>query len=105
MRSRRVARGIARGAALLLTVMAGRASAGPPHDLQPVPPAIPFHDPTVLDPQTDADVRHEVDTSFADLNRVVPARERLVRRFGLVSAPYLGEVLASQSSSRTMWWN
>lgn len=105
MRSRRVARGIARGAALLLTVVAGRASAGPPHDLQPVPPAIPFHDPTVLDPQTDADVRHEVDTSFADLNRVVPARERLVRRFGLVSAPYLGEVLASQSSSRTMWWN
>ena len=30
-------------------------------------------------------IAHDIATSFADLNRIGPARERLVRRFGLVS--------------------
>ncbi|MGE0191802.1 MAG: hypothetical protein AB7T63_07130 [Planctomycetota bacterium] len=103
--ARRGGRSLTLALLLALTCTVGRADAGGPRDLQPVPPALPFHDPGILDPQTDTDIRHEIDSSFADLNRVVPARARLVRRFGLVSAPILGEVLGSQSSSRTTWWN
>jgi hypothetical protein len=102
MRSERPRSRLGLLALLLLPAMAAGAEE---RDLQPVPPPILFPDPAVLDPQTAEDIAHDVAISFADLNRVGPCRQRLVRRFGLVSVPHLVRILSEESSSRTQWWN
>ncbi len=74
-------------------------------DLEPLPKAIVFTEPEVYDPPTHAEVVDQIDGSFADLNKVVLARDRLIFRYGLVSMPALRATLFSGAASRTHAWN
>ena len=74
-------------------------------DLEPLPKHIVFTDPEVYDPPTYAEIVDQIDGSFADLNKVVLARERLIFRYGLVSMPALRNTLYSGAASRTHSWN
>ena len=75
--------------------------------LQPLPPKIVFPDPQENEPRTFEDISAVLESSFADLNKVVVARQRLVRRFGVVSTSRLVHALrgGDRSVSQPHAWN
>ena len=77
-------------------------------DLQPVPPRIVFENPEDFEPETLVEISAQIEESFADLNKVTLARERLIRRFGLVSVIRLRQSLRGGSGrgiSQPHAWN
>ena len=86
-------------AAVLL--LAAPLSAAEDPERQPVPPPIVFPNPDPHDLESNREIGDEV--AIVDLARIQDARERLVRRFGLVSVPLLVQATRSDNQPRT--WN
>ena len=89
----------------LVAAPRGPACADAERDLQPVPPLVVFDVPEGIDRLSADDIDHEIRTSFADPNRVVSARTRLVYRFGVVASHALGRALSDSGRSKATWWN
>lgn len=73
-------------------------------DLEPSPPWVFFDKP---DPRTAEEIAALV-KGFDDLNQVIPAREALVKRFGVLSVPRLVRVLGAegtQARNEPHTWN
>ena len=106
------ARRIHLSALLLLACLGGglrsaAAAEGEERNLEPIPRSVVFADPggqnPPLDAATDREVRGEIQRAFASLGSVVDARELLVRRYGLVTAPALRDVLQENKNVTEVW--
>jgi hypothetical protein len=86
--------------ALGLLAAPGAPPAAAADDLEPTPPPIFFPEP---DPQTAEQIEDLIDNSFGDQNKVVAARETLVRRYGLVSLPALVRRVESGGNEAETW--
>jgi hypothetical protein len=103
-RSRKALAGAALGCVLGLLALAPGAGAAEERDLEPLPPVLAFPVPAWrdMDLGTDRAIRDLIRNHFADLSGVVLARERLVRRYGLLCIPALVE---QDGANVTQTWN
>ncbi|MDA1194980.1 MAG: hypothetical protein O2894_07315 [Planctomycetota bacterium] len=74
-------------------------------EYEPLARDVVFADPAQgrLDPETDREIRDEIQRAFASLGSVVEARALLVQRYGLVCVPALADVLHAANNVPEVW--